>query len=555
MSALDGLAVTVAGLGPMGRGIARAFADAGAAVTVVDASREATQTGLERIREEAAKDAERGARKATSGGAGAGDGASRPGARGAGATAVPAIRAADSIADAVGEADLFIEAIVERPDAKAALLEQVRAAARPELVVASNTSSLSIGELGQAYGAPEHVIGMHFFNPVARMRLVEVVRGPHTDDGVRERTCEWVRALGKTPVVCVDAPNFVVNRVCRPLYYEAQLLATQGVEPAVVDAVARGALGHRMGPLELLDFTGLHTHLGSSETALREFGDPRYRPIPRTRALVRAGATGRAAGRGWYDHEAEPPRAARARVVREQPQRDGRSIALSGPGTAALLRHPTIADLSDGSAHLAVYSAPSSCTREDVAAVRGLLARGLETVVDSSHHGWLEALPRGASWIRLHVLRGDPFAEVVADPEAALTPGPAVDALLDAVGAAAVQVPALPGLVADRLQHTLVNEAVTVVEEGTASAGDVDLALKLGMNHPAGPLEHLTEVGERTVLQSLRSMQDGFGDPRYRPAPLLVRRAAGAARRAAASAHDPADLGPVPAEATLRLPT
>ena len=102
----------------------------------------------------------------------------------------------------------------------------------------------------------------------------------------------WVAALGKTAVVCEDSPNFIVNRICRPLYYEAQLLATQGVAPATVDAVARGGLAHRMGPLELLDFAGLHTHLGSSETALREFGDPRYRPIPRTRALVRAGATG-----------------------------------------------------------------------------------------------------------------------------------------------------------------------------------------------------------------------------------------------------------------------
>ena len=147
---------------------------------------------------------------------------------------------------------------------------------------ASNTSSLSIGG-GDGVGTlsdPARVVGMHFFNPPTKMRLVEVVRSDATSDGTVAFATEVVKALDKTPVVCVDSPDFVVNRVCRPFYYEAELLVTQGVECARVDAIARAAWGHRMGPLELLDFTGLHTHLSSSETALRGLGESRYRPIP-----------------------------------------------------------------------------------------------------------------------------------------------------------------------------------------------------------------------------------------------------------------------------------
>jgi 3-hydroxybutyryl-CoA dehydrogenase len=271
-----------------------------------------------------------------------------------------------------------------------------------------------------------------------------------------------------------------------------------------------------MGPLELLDFTGLHTHLGSSETALREFGDPRYRPIPRTRQLVRAGTTGRAAGRGYYDYTEGKPKAAQA-VVTRQPDPSTSRVRITGPG-AGQLPLP-----SDGD--LVVYRT-SSCTEADVAVVTSLARHG-RVVVDSSHGGWVSVLPHGVGWVRLHRTDGGFFAEVVADEVAKIAP--AYD-VADAVGAAAVPVLALPGLVVDRLAHTMVNEALTLVEEGTATADDVDLALRLGMNHPVGPLEYLAQAGPAEVLAGLRGLLDGFGDPRYRPAQLLVRQAAGSRR-------------------------
>jgi 3-hydroxybutyryl-CoA dehydrogenase len=488
MGDLSTLRVAVAGLGPMGRGIARVFAAAGATVVVVDADAATTARGHATLVEEAGDEP-------------------------------ITVSTAANLAAAAREADLFIEAIVERPEAKQALLAEVRAAGNEKLVVASNTSSLSIGELGVAYGDPARVIGMHFFNPPTKMRLVEIIRGARTDPAVVARAREWVGLLGKTAVLCADSPNFIVNRVCRPLYYESQLLVTQGVAPAVVDAAARGALGHRMGPLELLDFTGLHTHLGSSETALREFGDPRYRPIPLTRQMVRAGTTGRAAGRGYYDYREGKPKAAQAAVLR-QPEPSSARVRITGPDAARLALSG-----ADGDADL-VLCRSVGCTADDVAVVRELARHG-RVVVDSSAGGWVAALPPGVGWVRLHQTDDGLFAEVVADEVAGIAPAHDV---VDAVGATSVRVLALPGLVVDRLAHTMVNEALTLVEEGTAAADDVDLALRLGMNHPVGPLEYLTTAGSVEVLTSLRGLLDGFGDPRYRPAQLLVRQAAGSRR-------------------------
>ncbi len=499
--ALEGTVVAVVGLGPMGRGIARVFDAAGASVRVVDRSLEVTAAQLDRARAEAAAD---------------------------GATL--ARTAAADLRTAVQQADVLIEATAEDMAVKRSLLAEIRALAGTELIIASNTSSLSIGEMGQAFGDPERVVGMHFFNPPTKMRLVEVIVAAGTSAGTAQRARELAAALGKTVVSCADSPNFIVNRVCRPLYYEAQLLVTQGMEPGAVDAAASGALGHPMGPLTLLDFAGLHTHLGSSETALREFGDPRYRPIPLARTLVRAGMTGRAAGRGFYDYAREKPRAAVTRLLRP-PGNAGLPVRISpaGPGAgrlAAMLPETALADSGLAEARgLPVYrcGAPQDA---DVRAVRELAAAG-PVVIDSSDGHWIDTLPPGAGWLHLHhTPAGGLFAEVVRDEVAGIeVPGFAGD-LLDALAAPSVEVLALPGLVADRLAHSMVNEASALVEERIAVASDIDLALQLGMNHPRGPFGQLEGDGVAAVYASLCSMTELTGDPRYRPAQLLRRQAA-----------------------------
>lgn len=495
-AALEETVVAVVGLGPMGRGIARVFDAAGARVLAVDVSPEVTAAQLDRARAEAAADGEELAR--TTG--------------------------AD-LATAVQQADILVEATVEDMAVKRALLAEVRSLAGPGLIVASNTSSLSIGEMGQAFGDPARVVGVHFFNPPTRMRLVEVIAAAGTSAATAGRVRELAEALGKTVVTCGDSPNFIVNRVCRPLYYEAQLLVTQGMEPGAVDAVALGALGHPMGPLTLLDFTGLHTHLGSSETALREFGDPRYRPIPLARKLVRAGMTGRAAGRGFYDYAQEKPRAAVTRLLRS-PGQPGSAVRVTpaGPSANRLAAMLPAAALAQ-SGGLPVYRSGSP-QDADIRAVRDLAAVG-PVAVDSSDGHWIDQLPPGAGWLHLHrTPAGELFAEVVRDEVAGIGVPDFVGDLLDSLAAPSAEVLALPGLVADRLAHCMVNEASALVEERLAVAADIDLALRLGMNHPRGPFGQLEADGVAAVYASLVSMSELTGDPRYRPAQLLRRQAA-----------------------------
>lgn len=495
MKEARGAQILVVGLGTMGRGIARVFDHAGASVRVVDVDDERTKSGMRRLDEEVAVDG---------------------GSHG--------ISPANGLAAGAADADWIIEAIIEDLDEKRAFLSRLSAIAPSRTVIASNTSSLPISELGASLDRPERFLGMHFFNPATKLDLVEVVQGAETEQAVAAATCELVRSLGKTPILCRDSPGFVVNRVIRPLYYEAELLVMEGVEPAAVDAVAREALGHRMGPLETADLAGLHVHLASSETALREFGDPRYRPIPIVRSLVRAGHTGRGARRGFYDYDAEHPRVARERITEVPTSARRCTVRPSGPWAHRLpLPGP---GANEGTTVVTVYACGSAATDEDVAAVRDLDSEG-PVVVDSSDGRWLDDLPQGAGWVRVHAGVRGPFAEVVADRIAGIDPPSFMPDVLDALQARRVRVLPLPGLVGDRLLQSLINEAAFVVEQGTATPADIDLALRLGMNHSRGPFDALRDVGVDSVVAGLRALQRGTGDPRYRPAQYLRRMARG----------------------------
>lgn len=492
---LGALTVGVVGLGAMGRGIARLFAGKGARVLVMDADPSLTSSGIaEAMKEAAADNAE--------------------------------VELGKGNLATVAGADLVIEAITEKLEAKQQLLQELSIRASDDLIVASNTSSLSIGQMALSFKDPERVIGMHFFNPPLKMALVEVIRGAQTSDHTARFVVDIIDALGKTPVVCLDSPHFIVNRVCRPLYYEAELLVEEGLSCGVIDSVARGALGHRMGPLALIDFTGLHTHLAASETALREYGDPRYRPIPIVRRLVRSGMLGRSHGRGFYDYEKETPREAGQRLT-EHARAEPMAFRVTGPGSN---RWPQYRRLSSDDEVL-VYSCPMRTTREDVERVRAF-RDGDRLVIDSSDAVWREELPVGAGWVRVHHRPDGAFAEVVVDEVAEIGRTSAVDRLLVGIGASAAAVPAVPGLVADRLQACLINEATAVLEAGIASRTDIDLALRLGMNHPSGPFEALDELGALNVLASLEAMQEHTGDPRYRPTQWLRRHASAERRRA-----------------------
>ena len=203
----------------------------------------------------------------------------------------------------LAECDLVIEAATERFEIKAELFRDLDRLARPEVVLASNTSSISITKLAALTGRPGKVIGMHFFNPVPVMKLVEVIRGLATSQETFETVRELATKLGKTPVQVNDAPGFVSNRVLMPLLNEAMYAVMEGVATAdAVDEVFKLGMAHPMGPLTLADFIGLDVCLDIMRVLLDGLGDPKYRPCPLLIRMVDAGWLGRKSGRGFYEY-------------------------------------------------------------------------------------------------------------------------------------------------------------------------------------------------------------------------------------------------------------
>ena len=209
-----------------------------------------------------------------------------------------------SLDDCAG-APLVVEAVVEDMEVKRKVFADLEDVVGADAVLATNTSSLSVAGIAAAADRPERVVGMHFFNPVPAMRLVEVVTGPSTDPSVAGRAEEVSRRLGKTPIRVSDTPGFIVNRVARPFYLEALRMVEAGGDPSQIDAAIRGA-GFRMGPLQLADLIGHDVNLAVSESLFeRYYYQPRFRPSHLQRSMVEAGLLGRKSGRGFYDYGAE----------------------------------------------------------------------------------------------------------------------------------------------------------------------------------------------------------------------------------------------------------
>lgn len=277
--------VGVLGAGTMGNGIAHLFARSGYNVILRDVEKRFLDRGLDTIGENLDREVKKG--KIAE--------AEKP-------AVLARIQPSTDVA-ALATADFAVEAVPEQLDLKLRVLKDVDAVLRPGVILASNTSSISITQLAAQTSRPEDFIGMHFMNPVPVMQLVEVIRGLATSDATFQATMSLCEKLDKKPVAVNDAPGFVSNRVLMPLINEAAFAVMEGVAtPEAVDAVMKMGMNHPMGPLELADFIGLDVCVNILEVLQKGFGDPKYRACPLLRKYVAAGWLGRKSGRGFYKY-------------------------------------------------------------------------------------------------------------------------------------------------------------------------------------------------------------------------------------------------------------
>lgn len=501
--------VVVVGAGAMGAGIAFVAARGGYGVDLVDTDPSARDRAMERVRRDAVR---------------AGD-----------ESIVQRVRPLSAV-PVTGDAILAIEAVPERSDLKRSVLASLAAALGPGTPIASNTSSLSVTDLAGAVPHPDRVLGLHFFNPPAAMKLVEVVRAQLTSDAALDAALAFVDRIGKTAVVAEDTPGFIVNRVARPFYLQSMRALDRGIATvAELDALARGA-GFRMGPFELMDLIGLDVNLATSESVYERTHAARLAPLAMQREMVAQGRLGRkASAGGFYEYrDGDYARFTPEPHALDESAAESERIAVVGFGNAAAelvellgrrfddvqrVERDDLLDELDVETTIAIDAGDGTSDRGDVvASLDGLLGPETVILVDA----YATALGPCAARMRhpgrligygiLGSLEAQSVVEVV-DSDAASDEALALaQELFGALDRAVVLVEDVPGLFLGRTVGSIVNEAMIAVQEGVACADDVDVAMRLGTNYPVGPIAWGREIGGARISRVLRALAAAEGE-------------------------------------------
>jgi len=478
--------VGVVGAGAMGQGIIQVTVQGGKRCLILDAQ----PGGAEVARETIVGRLDRLVEKGRMGAADA-------------AAAVARLEVVEDFA-ALAPCDAVIEAIFEEIEVKRETFAKIEAAVSPECLIASNTSSIPIASIARACQRRDRIAGMHFFNPVPLMKLVEVIRAAETSDATVAALTVLGRRMGRTPVTVKDSPGFLVNMGGRAYTTEGLRIAHENVAtPAQIDTVMRDCGHFRMGPFELMDLTGIDVNYPVSMIVYEGYlHDPRIKTAPNHKAMADAGHYGRKTGQGWFAYEGGKPL--------ERPSAD--YLTEAAPAAAVRLAEPDEA--------LAAFCAEIGLRVGDSGPI---LAAPIGE--DATH----VALRTGVAHQVLVALdlTGDTSKRITAmtapgaDREALDT----VAATIIASGRAVTAIKDSPGFVAQRISAMIANLGCYMAEIGLAAPGDIDLAMQLGLNYPLGPLALAEDMGAMNTLEILEQLQTITGEDRYRPTMWLKRRA------------------------------
>lgn len=488
----DTLGVTrlgIVGAGAMGTGIAHVFALAGMDVSIYDAREQAAQAAKEQIVARLHKRVADGKLPAEQ------------------ADAVSAcLRVATSLQD-FSDCDLIVEAIVENIDVKAQVFAELEAVTRPSAILASNTSSIPIGQIAANCQHRDRIVGLHFFNPVPLMKLVEVIPGPATRSEIVQLLQDLCRHIGHTPVVVKDMPGFLVNYGGRAYPTEGLAIEHEAVAtPAQIDAIMRDCFQFRMGPFELMDLTGVDVNYPVTEFIHRcFFAEPRLRSTPTHRYMLETGQLGRKTGQGFYSYDKD----------HTQPSADAFSDA--APASHVVLH------------------APNAVLSELFTAV------GVTVSGEDDGRSPIVIAPLGedcSAYIARHQLQAQQARVVAIDTVGSLAkrmtlmaaPGAdknTIDAVVSALSATrkVTVIKDSPGFVGQRIVAMVANLGCEMAQTGLATTTDIDHAMRLGLNYPLGPLQLCEDLGVQKVYNILSTLQHLTGDDRYRPSQWLRRRA------------------------------